>query len=57
MFRDFAGKHLDFWISDTEHDRYDWTDIVRHISKSVLNPLADARFQQDCFVQFWQEPT
>ena len=34
-----------------------WTDIVRHISKSVLNPLTDARFQQDCFVQFWQEPT
>ena len=57
MVRDFAGKHLDFWISDTGHDRYDWTDIVRHISKSVLNPLADARFQQDCFVQFWQEPT
>ena len=51
------GKNPDFWIFDIGHDRYDWNDIVRHISKSVLNPLTDARFPQDCFVQFWQEPT
>ena len=47
-----GDKRQGLSISGNGCDRYDCSDIVQRISISVLNPLADVLFPQDCSVRF-----